>query len=339
MPSTNRQSFDKLGTEPPISSYVHIFFMDGVGLGSDDPAVNPFVTADLPNLTNLLGEGWYLQGNGRIHTPRASLIPTDATLGISGRPQSATGQAAILTGQNVPQLVGEHYGPKPNTAVADIIRQGTIFSDVVAANQNAALLTPYPQGYFDAVNRGKRLYSAVPLATVSTGLPLMNADDLRDGRAVSPGFTGQGWRDYLGFTDIPILSLPQAGKRIAALAAQYRFSFFEHWPSDRAGHRGPLGDAARHLEMIDAALGGLLDAWDDENGLLIITSDHGNIEEKDHRRHTVNPVPTILVGAQHAKLAAQIRDLTDIAPVVRKFLRRNTHHASRITEESYDCNI
>ena len=297
--------------------------MDGVGLGDDDPEVNPFVTANLPNLTDLLGDGWYLQGNGRIHTPRASLIPTDAALGVPGRPQSATGQAAILTGKNAPQLIGEHYGPKPNTAVADIIRQGTLFSEITAAGEDAALLTPYPQGYFDAVNRGKRLYSAVPLAAVSAGLSLMNVDDLRNGRAVSPGFTGQGWRDYLGFTDIPILSLPQAGERIAALAAQYRFSFFEHWPSDRAGHRGPLADAVRHLEMIDAALGGLLDAWDDENGLLLITSDHGNIEEKNHRRHTANPVPTILVGKQHAELAAQINSLTDIALVVRKFLRRD----------------
>ena len=45
--------------------------------------------------------------------------------------------------------------------------------------------------------------------------------------------------------------------------------------------------------MIDEVLGGLLAAWEDEAGVLIITSDHGNIEEKDHRQHTRNPVPTI----------------------------------------------
>ena len=55
-----------------------------------------------------------------------------------------------------------------------------------------------------------------------------------------------------------------------------------------------------HLEMIDAVLGGLLAAWDDENGLLILTSDHGNIEEKDQRQHTRNPVPTLLIGPDHA---------------------------------------
>ncbi len=306
--------------QPPVSRHVHLFFMDGVGLGNSDPAVNPFVTAVLPNLTGLLGEDWYLEGNGRITTNRASFIPTDANLGMPGRPQSATGQAAILTGRNVPQLVGEHYGPKPNTAVANIIREGALFHDVAAAGGQAALITPYPQPYFDAINSGRRLYSAVPLAVTSAGFPLMTADDLRNGRAVSPGFTGQGWRDHLGFDDIPLLTLAEAGQRIAAIAQTYHFSFFEHWPSDRSGHRGTLAQAVSHLEMLDAAIGGLLDAWDDERGLLIITSDHGNIEDKSQRKHTRNPVPTILIGPQHAKLAQRLHNLADIAPIVKSFL-------------------
>jgi bisphosphoglycerate-independent phosphoglycerate mutase (AlkP superfamily) len=76
----------------------------------------------------------------------------------------------------------------------------------------------------------------------------------------------------------------------------------------------------KHLEMIDEAVGGLLAAWDDEHGLLIITSDHGNIEDKSQRQHTTNPVPTILVGQNHADFAQQISDLTDIAQVVRCYL-------------------
>lgn len=296
--------------------YVHIFFLDGVGLGEDDPNVNPFVTAKLLHLTSLLGENWFLTRQP-IRTRRATLIPTDANLNMPKKPQSATGQATILTGRNVPQLVGEHYGPKPNPAVAEVIAQGTLFQEVVDAGGQAALITPYPQGYFDAVARGKRLLSAVPLAATQAGLSLMTADDLRNGRAVSPGFTGQGWRDHLGYTDIPLLTLEQAGQQIAHIASRHHFSFFEHWPSDRAGHRGTLTEAAAHLEMIDTVLGGLLTAWGDENGLLILTSDHGNIEEKNQRQHTRNPVPTLVVGQGHTNLAAQIHDLRDIAKITR----------------------
>ena len=307
-----------------MTDFVHLFFMDGVGLGSEDPAVNPFVGAHLPNLTGLLGERWFVSpeygGPGRVTTERASLIPTDPNMNMPGRPQSATGQAVILTGRNVPELVGEHYGPKPNKAVAELVEAGNLFQEVVAAGGSAALISPYPQGYFDAINSGKRLYSSVPLAATSAGLSLMTADDLRAGRAVSPGFTGQAWHDHLGYLDIPVLTLPEGGAQIAAIARTHRFSFFEHWPSDRSGHRGSLEEAVKHLEMIDEALGGLLGAWDWENGLLIITSDHGNIEEKDHRQHTTNPVPTILFGRDHATYAPKIENLADIAPVVRTVL-------------------
>ncbi len=322
---------DEMTTATP-RAHVLLFFMDGVGLGGPDAAVNPFATAALPNLTALLGNDWYLAGRGPIRAGRASLAPTDTTLGVPGRPQSATGQTAILTGRNAPALVGEHYGPKPNQAVAGVIHQGTLFHEVVAAGGRAALLTPYPERYFEAVESGRRLYSAVPLAATSAGLALMDAGDLRAGRAVSPDFTGAGWRDFLGYEDMPVLSLAEAGQRIAAIAAGYDFSFFEHWPTDQAGHRGTLAEAVAHLEAIDGVLGGLLAAWDDAHGLLIITSDHGNLEEKGHRQHTQNPVPTILVGEGHAALAGGIHDLTDIAPVVRRFLGLPTPTDPPVTE-------
>lgn len=301
-------------------AHVLVFFLDGVGLGDLEPEANPFVTARLPNLDALLGAGWRESEDGVVQGPAASLIPTDTTLGVPGRPQSATGQATILTGRNVPYLVGQHYGPKPNAEIREIVRQGTLFSEVVATGGRAALITPYPQGFFDAIASGKRLLSSVPLGAVSAGLELMGANDLREGRAVSPDFTAAGWRDYLGYADIPVLSYPEAGRQIARIAQDHHFAFFEHWPSDRAGHRGTLEQAVEHLEAIDAVLGELAGEWDHDRGLLIVTSDHGNIEEKRHGQHTTNPVPTILMGRNHRRLAGEVCDLTDIAAIVRQAL-------------------
>jgi 2,3-bisphosphoglycerate-independent phosphoglycerate mutase len=300
---------------------VHIFFLDGVGLGSADPQVNPFVTAQTPNIDELLGrDDWYVSGNSPINSQRATLVPTDATLSVSGRPQSATGQATILSGRNIPLHIGQHYGPKPNNAVEETMKQGTLFDEVARAGGRAALISPYPQGYFDAINSGRRLYSAVPLAVTNAGWPLRTVDDLRNGHAVSPDFTNEGWRDQLGYSDIEIISPYEAGERIARIARYFDLSFFEHWPSDYRGHRGPLSDAVEHLELIDEVLGGLLAGWSGRDGVLIITSDHGNIEEKDHRNHTRNPVPTIIVSEDHRELASQIVDLTNIAGVVRSVL-------------------
>jgi hypothetical protein len=306
------------------SAHVLIFFMDGVGMGSADPETNPFVRASLPVLEDLLIKNWYLNedsgGSGRVSTTRASLVATDPNMGISGRPQSATGQATLLTGRNIPMLVGEHYGPKPNTPVANLVKEDNLFKEVIASGGTAALITPYPKPYFDHINSGRRLLSSVPLAATSAGLDLMTAEDLRAGRAVSPGFTGKGWHEHLGYLDIPILTLNEAGEQIAEIAQTYNFSFFEHWPSDRSGHRGSIESAVEHLEFIDEVLGGLLENWNDENDLLIITSDHGNIEEKNHRQHSNNAVPTILVGRNHQEYAREIANLSDIATVVRQFL-------------------
>ena len=311
-----------------LNAHALIFFLDGVGLGAADSATNPFLRADLANLTALLGSEWFIlkddSRSGRIVGERASFVPTDANLEIEGRPQSATGQATILTGRNIPQLVGQHYGPKPNPAVAALIKENNLFMDVGAEGGSAALITPYPQGYFESISSGRRLLSSVPLAATSAGLRLMNADDLRAGQAVSPGFTGQGWHDYLGYKDIPILTLHQAGQQIAEVARSYNFSFFEHWPSDRSGHRGSMEEAVKHLEIIDQALGGTLDDWDDSNDLLVITSDHGNIEEKHHRQHSRNPVPTIIVGPGHGALSKKVNSLFDIAGVIKTYLQMET---------------
>ncbi|MCS6909308.1 MAG: hypothetical protein NZM11_01885 [Anaerolineales bacterium] len=303
-------------------------FLDGVGLGADDPEHNPFVTAHLPNLTGLLNGRRLLAHTPRTESARALFLPTDACLGVAGTPQSATGQATILTGRNVPQAIGYHWGPKPNAAIAEIIRRESLFIQLKSRGLDAALLSAYPARYFEAIASGRRSYSAVPLAVAAAGLPLRTGDDLRAGRALAADFTNQGWHTHLGLTDVPLHAPREAGRRLAEAARAYPFAFFEHWLTDYAGHRGSLAEARALLETFDAVLGGLLEAWDDASGLIIITSDHGNIEDLSHRRHTCNPVPTFIIGGSSATrraFADGLHNLADFAPRILKLLqRRNT---------------
>ena len=143
---------------------------------------------------------------------RATLLALDATLGVPGLPQSATGQAVLLTGINIPSQIGEHYGPKPNPTVAKYLLNGNLFSQLTKAGKSAALLNAYPPRYFQGVDSGKRLYSSIPLAVTSSGLELFTKDDLYRGRALSADFTGAGWTGMLGFPDIPVLSPSGAGQ-------------------------------------------------------------------------------------------------------------------------------
>ncbi|MFB3816941.1 MAG: peptidase, partial [Candidatus Methylomirabilales bacterium] len=70
------------------------------------------------------------------------------------------------------------------------------------------------------------------------------------------------------------------------------------------------------LHGLDALLGALLARLDLSRHLVVLTSDHGNLEDLRTDRHTVNPVPTALWGAGAAEAAAGIRALPDIAPAI-----------------------
>ncbi|MCX6048439.1 MAG: alkaline phosphatase family protein [Chloroflexi bacterium] len=299
---------------------VIFLFLDGVGLGSDDPAVNPLAVGDYPTLNYLLDGHKPIRATGRLSTLQAELIPTDANLGIPGRPQSATGQAALLTGINAPQRLGEHYGPRPDARVRAVLDEGSIFRRLRIAGLAGYFCNAYPQGYFDAVNRGKRLLSAVPYAATVGGQVLLNQADLYTGHALAADFTNAGWRDQLGYADAPVYAPSEAGHILWQIAQEYAFVFFEHWVTDVLGHQQDLAGAVANLQNFDGFLAGLLAAADLENTLVIVTSDHGNIEDCSHGKHTDNPVLTLLLGAQRRQYAPQIQALTDFVPVIEDFL-------------------
>jgi 2,3-bisphosphoglycerate-independent phosphoglycerate mutase len=293
---------------------VLFIFLDGVGLGANNPQINPLAAVGMPNLRGLLGGNKLLAASIPFVGSRATLLALDASLGVNGLPQSATGQAVLLTGINVPAEIGEHYGPKPNPAVAKILINGNLFSELTRAGKKSVLLNAYPPRYFEGVDSGKRLYSAIPLAVTSAGIPLFTKDDLFAGRALSADFTGAGWKGMLGFPDAPLFSARRAGVKLAELAAQYDFSLFEYWASDYAGHKQDMKWAIDQFEIIDDVLGGLLENWNDNDGLILVTSDHGNMEDLSTRRHTDAKVPALLFGSKDGRAAfsSGLYDLTGI---------------------------
>ncbi|MFN8448835.1 MAG: hypothetical protein U0521_09650 [Anaerolineae bacterium] len=300
--------------------HILMIFLDGIGLGDDDPAVNPFAAANLPTITALTNGKRWLRGIGRQESARASFMPTDPRMGIPGRPQSASGQAAILTGRNVPQMIGEHYGPRPNPAIRAILDEDNFFKQVTARGMKAALLEAYPPRFHAAIASGKRLPSSYQQALIAAGLPLFTEDAIYSGDALAVDWTGEGWRSDLGYTDTPVYMPEDAGRRMVELSRRYDFSFFSHWVTDVVGHRGTVADGVRALELFDAVMAGALAAWDDTEGLIIITSDHGNMEDLSHTKHTENDVPTLIVGREHARFADGLHTLADLVPQMADFL-------------------
>jgi 2,3-bisphosphoglycerate-independent phosphoglycerate mutase len=296
-------------------------FLDGIGLGENDPQTNPFVRAETPTLNFLIGNKSFTRDAAPYDGEQATLLAVDAGVGVQGLPQSATGQAILLTGLNIPAEIGYHYGPKPNPEVAKYLNGTTIFSKVMKTGKHAALLNAYPPRYFDGIDSGKRLYSSIPLALTNAGLSLFTHDDYIAGKALSADFTGNGWREFLGYPNAPHYDPRSAGVKLAQLSKQFDFSFFEYWASDYAGHKQDMDSAVRQLEIFDDVLEGLLENWRDKDDLILLTSDHGNMENLSTRKHTHAKVPLLVIGERNArKEFFHIRDLTEIEPAIAKFL-------------------
>jgi 2,3-bisphosphoglycerate-independent phosphoglycerate mutase len=54
-----------------------------------------------------------------------------------------------------------------------------------------------------------------------------------------------------------------------------------------------------------------------DEDLILITSDHGNMEDLSTRRHTDAKVPGLVIGGKHQRFTDGLTDLTGIAPRIR----------------------
>ena len=90
---------------------------------------------------------------------------------------------------------------------------------------------------------------------------------------------------------------------------------------DMVGHTGNLEAAIKAVETIDECVGKVVEAIRKNDGVMLITADHGNCEQmldyktgEPHTAHTTNPVPLILVGKDDVKLREG--KLADLAPTM-----------------------
>ncbi len=296
-------------------THIMMIFLDGIGLGSPDPAENPFAAAHLPTLSALTnGQRWF-HDTPRTTSARAVFVPTDARFGMDKpRPASGSGQAALMTGRPIPLEIGEHYGPKPNAAIRAILDEDNLFITLREAGKTAALINPYPPAWHASVERGKRLPSSIQYAVLAAGLPIFTPEDYYAGRAISPDWTGEAWAKELGYDDAPTYSPAEAGRLLATLGKQRDFTLFSTWITDEIGHRGPMQRGVDFLETTDGVIAGLLDHWDDDDGLIVLTSDHGNLEVQGDRRHSLNQVPTLAIGGGREVFAEGLHSIADVVP-------------------------
>lgn len=286
------------------SDSVLLFFVDGLGIGTRGQ-FNPLNDlADAEPLAIFPDEKPNVLGG--------TLVFTDPRLGIAGRPQSASGQTTILTGINAPALLGYHKQGFPNAAMREIIAEHSIFLQL----QNAGIApvtfaNAYTQTFFA---ERPRWVSATTAAVEAAGLQFRNVNDLKNDRAVYQDFTNQVVIER--GAELALRTPARAAEVLAGIVAENRFTLYEYFITDKLGHRQDYEAARRVLQQLAAFIRELLDRVDLRTTSVILTSDHGNIEDLSSRNHTLNDVPTIVWGANREGIAGRIKNLADITPAI-----------------------
>ncbi len=281
-----------------------LVFVDGVGIGARDPSVNPLARRE-----TLLSQ--FADGSGTPLPRGGARRDVDATLGVPGRPQSATGQTSILTGENAPALLGRHLLGFPNAPLRDLLARRSIFRRLRDAGRRAALLNAYPVGYLDALGlphrplagpaepalplAARRLKPAAALfATASAGLPIATFDDVRAGRALTHDLTGAA--AHRRFPQIPVRTPEEAADVLADRSAELDFCLVDDYRTDDAGHAQDFAAADVAIADLDRFLRRLLDRLPLDGTSLFVVSDHGNLEDLRTRNHTLARVPLLAFG-------------------------------------------
>lgn len=300
---------------------VTMVFIDGVGLGEHGPN-NPFAFVETPHLSGLLGGGSLTISSAGFEDNRVSLLALDAAMGVPGLPQSATGQAALFSGENAPRLLGRHINGFPNRELRELLANKGIFKQLQQLGHDCTFLNAYRPSFFNHLAGGLagNRFSCTTLINYYAGLPFRNLEHLREGKALYMDITN-AFLGRMGFF-IPEITAGEAGRRLAELSLEYSFSLFESYTADLAGHLGERPEAEKLVSTLDTFLGAAVTRMDPAQTMLIITSDHGNLENISHRRHTENPVPALLVGPLPARreFAAGMKDLTHLLPCLKQLL-------------------
>ncbi|MEO0770663.1 MAG: hypothetical protein AAFY72_14775 [Cyanobacteria bacterium J06649_4] len=306
---------------PQPEASVLLIFLDGVGLGDvgkDNPLSQDTTT---PFLNEYFGQK--LLTGAYLEKPQRLLKPVDTTLGVEGLPQSATGQTTIYTGQNAPKFLGRHQSGFANGSLRQLIDKHGLFAQTIAAGRTATLANAYSPEYFYAIANRKRRYSVCTLLNLSAGLPFRMQYEYEQGEAIFWDIIGavssaRNARTLKQAGARQPISPETAGERLAKLSGRYGVTLFECYLSDYAGHRQDWAQAVVCMQRIDRFLESAT-AHLPQNVTLVITSDHGNIEDLSTKRHTFNKVPLMAIGPKATSFTA-IKDLTGITPTILSFL-------------------
>jgi hypothetical protein len=279
-----------------------LIFVDGIGVGNDS-VDNPFAAQGIFHLAPLAGG-----------PPRdgASFRPLDATLGVPGLPQSATGQTTLFSGINGAKALGAHHPGLPGPTLQAILREESLFTKLVKRGASPTFANAFTQRHLDAP---RRRFGATTHMVMASGvrLRLIEEDDGRDD-ALSHDYTG----DFMAARGYPVKPRTEADAALvlSGLLATHDFVLYEYFLTDLVAHRGTREQRFEQARRVEALVDAVLAAVDLSRQRVVVVSDHGNLEEAGHDRHTLNDVPLLAWGRDAGELIAAVHAMDALTPAL-----------------------
>ena len=280
-----------------------LLFIDGIGVGGSDAERNPFAAPGIERLAVLAG---------RPPRDGAAFRPLDATLGVPGLPQSATGQTTLFTGVNAAQAVGEHRPGLPGPSLRTILREHSLFAKLAAAGARPTFANAFSRRY---------LASPRPRFGATTHMVLASPVALRlvdDGAGADGALSHDYAGDWMGARGVPVprRTAAEAATLLARWTSEHDLVLYEYFLTDLVAHRGTTVERFDQARRVEALVAAALDAIDLDRHRVVVVSDHGNLEEADHRRHTLNPAPILAWGRGADAFVERVSGMDQLTPAL-----------------------
>ncbi len=285
-------------------------FLDGVGIGEEKDS-NPFYKNNF-FLGRILRE---LFKNGEYEKNKIFAKSLKAINGIEGVPQSATNQTTIFTGVDSVKYYGGHKSGFPDKKLKKLLKKESIFLKLKNLGLNAHFANGFTPEYFNG--KRKRL-SVTTLSAIYGGDKFVSIFEIPEKKCLFHDFTNVSLNVY-GY-NFPTFDTLTASKVLIDISKKYDFTLYEFFLTDIAGHSQDMEFASLILELLDAFLYNLFSIAIKEGITLLLTSDHGNIEDLSLKPHTKNNVPFIFVNGDG--IFFEVENMADITPKIINFLIR-----------------
>ena len=134
-----------------------LFFIDGIGLCQKESPISHL-------FTKITGRK-LIAGTQPDFFDSGVICSADATLNVSGRPQSATGQATIFTGINASEYLGYHLTALPNQKLVELIEKQSLMKSLSDQGVSVTSANMYSDEFFQ--KRAARRRNAFPVSTLT----------------------------------------------------------------------------------------------------------------------------------------------------------------------------